>query len=428
MLSRISRFRSIRTKAYNKYVSPTGNDSNSGDNLNNAWATMSRVVTYINTLPSGANVKVLVKSGTYKGLIINANNFTSLTKVRIDFEANSTIAYVSGGVNGGIQLNGGENLQVTVNGNRLVIRDYTATSGNGLAMTTTYTTALLDVSDVDVQNCVDGVSLHGNAIGIFRNCTFSGNSKGAFSHVGNSKGYHYNCTFNGASGASNGIGYNQSPLGSYFEGCKFVPFVSGQTLASYKCTFKNCQVGKLDSRVGLFANVGFGDFGTFEDCYINASMDLWQYFSFTRCFGRFSGRCRGDDAATPKSLIKNCVFVGSATGLTRGLTWSNTYTAGDYDGRPVIIKDSVIMNYNKAIGETYDANQISFFNATSRVDYCNLYNNTTDIIAGITSTSNLIDVNPVLAGDYANSMVQADYAVTASACIGTGSDGGNIGI
>jgi len=408
---------------YDRYVNANlGSDDNDGTSPSKAWATLFKLTIYSQNLTDGDQKTAYVATGDYSSFSYGTKDYSSLTKLTITFQTGCKIIGTGVDYYSGINIStGGANFHLFIIGNGLTIQDFLVSSGNGIASSAP-ATALIDVDNVIVTNCDDGVSAHGASKIIVRNSTFQNCTKSAWAHINTTQCEHYNCTFIGRTGASVGIGSNTSTNRQKFYNCTFVPIAADQSVDISLCDLYNCKIGTSSLR----ANAN-GINSTLTNCYLNINIDFRFRQTWLRCYGLVTSRIRGDDAGTPISLVKNCVIVGNASGKTNGFLYGN-YDAldGTWDGYPVDIKDSVIMNFATAIGAGFSTNQKTTFSASSFVRYCNLYNNTTDIATGITCGSNNIDVNPVL-GSYSGSTEQSDYAVTAAECIGTGSDGGNIG-
>jgi hypothetical protein len=410
------------SKIYDRYVNATlGSDDNDGTSPSKAWATLAKVVTYTQGLTSGDYKKVFISTGDYGGYNFISTNFIVSTVIELHFQVGCQIIGTGIDTYSGINIsNGGANLTIKVFGNNLVIKDFLLSSGNGIASNGDHT-SLLEVHNVNVTNCDDGISAHSASVIKVYDSNFYNCVKSAWAHINTSTVYHYRCNFTGRSGASAGIGTNVATTRHYFEDCTFTPVPNGQQMDITRCDLVNCKIGTSS----LYINAaGIDCIAT--NCYINVAFDSRYHFEWYKCYGLVTMRIRGIDSGI-LTLIKNCVIVGNASGRSEGFQYGN-YDAldGTWDGYPVDVKDSVIMNFATAIGAGFSANQKTTFSASSFVRYCNLYNNTTDIASGITCGSNNIDINPIL-GSYSGSTNQSDYAITAAECIGTGSDGGNIG-
>lgn len=400
---------------YDYYIDPAGSDENDGRSASTAWASLESNLTN-DTLVAGKTLKVLVKAGTYTDqaiAIINGDKAGAVLDVT--FEPGCTVEWTLGTDKSCVDVQGSVNTTVRIFGNGLSITGFDTGTGNGLGVRTG---GILYAYDVNVTDCVDGVSAHGSGHIYVYDCSFSGCSKSAFAHIETSTVYHYRCTFLAADGATLGIGSVVSTGYAYFEGCVLEPFATAGTVDLSGADLLSCQIGTLTKSVTL----NCGAIGTITDSFVNAYIDGDKDITLTGCYGKFSTRVRNNGAIT----VQNCVFSGPATGQSN--TVFSNFNPGS--ASKLVVKDTIFegawtfmsvdatnAGYLVAAGSEF-FNNILYPSLSYDADLISADAGGTVIVGTITS-------DPLIGA--ANTLLAADYGYGAgSPAIGAGTTG-NIG-
>lgn len=420
------------------YISTTGNDGNDGSSAS-PWLTFDPLIAFMNTVAPAQAVTAYVRSGTYEdtNLIFDSSITAAGCSLTITIADGTIFSGPTGVDRSWVNIGGSVNwtLEVLGESGGLVptwtIEGYDTGTGNGLGMDSAGGATLI-ARNVLSQGNVDGVSLHNsNSNCEVYNSVFKSCSKSAGSHVSSGGSFYAeNCEFWGNPGGST--------LGIYFEttnnssntelvNCKFIP--TGSVGTERNCDFRGatlrgCQIGTETLPINL---VGSAQTTIIEDSYMNAFWDMNRPVSLLRCFGLASLRMR--NSATP-SVVSHCAFTGPATGQVSGFPYRN-FDPGS--SAQVTFINTVLRGYTTAHGQAYTAPDAAYWLAANcESTNCCLFGNTTNVDADIVSAdpgsiTNTVTADPLM-GSFAGSMVQANYAVSASGpCAGTGTAGSNIG-
>lgn len=408
-----------------RYVSPTGSDSNDGLTRETAWASFTKLSEWLASLSSG-NHSAVVLAGDYVNTgELSLNNNSTLT-LQIDFEESVTVdnsAAVTR-MTGIDHTTSNASSVMVVNLRGAVFTGASAGSANGIGTSgpcdLTINGATSAGTKAIFQGYDDGVSFHGTSGDadkmqindcIFRNC-----NKSAFQHVNSSKGTHNRCEFVGRVGSSNGIGRTEF-AGSVFNDCTFEASNTFQTVGFLACELNRCIIGTLGGFIPTVTGFTTGaSQSQFNDCYFNASTRThWLAGCVVeRCFGSFRIDTQTTGSGVAAGIVRNCVFTGFSPVAKSQDTM-----------HPVTIINTVYANCSQlgsGFGTTTDSNWLA---SGSSVDHCCLFNTSvrSQIAASVT---NEITTDPLIGP--ANTTNQADWAVANnSPCVGAGTNGGNIG-
>lgn len=411
-----------------RYVSATGNDSADGLSRDTAWATFTKLNTWIASLTTGTYSAVIL-AGDYTltdGISFGNNSAVTLT---LDFEEGVTVDTSSAATKeDGFDIQNAPTSYVTINLRGAQFTGNSVSSANGIGTTNNVNLvvngAAADGSKATFTSYDDGASFHGtsgsaSAIQI-NDCLFTNCTKSAFAHVNSACGTFARCRFEGRSGATIGIGDNQSTVPSVYTDCQFIPAGAGQGVFFSGDTLTNCQIGTI-STAATFGNFSArGAIAT--DCFINSGGDgpgIWQ---MTRCYGYFDFRIRGTSSVS--SLFENCVFEGR--------TNTTDFAAGTFDGGgglwlggSAVFRNTILYDFDEVF-KFASTTQRDHMNANWQVTNCALFENNTNFQSGLTLGTNLVTTNPLLGSRATES--QADWCIgSGSPCIGAGVSGANIG-
>jgi hypothetical protein len=436
-------FQGASGPAVDFFISPTGNNANSGTSSGDAWADFTPVKTAAQAAGDGATISVRVLNGTYanKGpgsIGANINNsvtlniymdsgvlFTGPTGVDASWIDVTQGAGASWTINLQPYIDPGPNIQTWT------IQGYDTGTGNGIGMNVTSNTAILNVYNLLSQGNVDGWSCHGvNPQANIYDSVFKSCSKSAASHVhtaGTMKATR--CEFWGNPGGSTlGIYFetvNAASLNTVLTNCKFIP--TGTVTTEINCDFlsatlQDCQIGTTTVKCTLVGSTGTNNI---TDSYINAAWDQNRAVNMLRCYGKAQIRMR--NTAVP-TVVDHCVFVDSPTGAAvDGFLWAN-FDPGSMG--QLTLSNTVFRGFSAtAIGNGFTATYGGYWTTSScALTNNDLFGNGTNIDADITTgVSGNITTDPQMPGPF-NTVVQADYVVGAAGpCIGAGTAGSNIG-
>jgi hypothetical protein len=377
-----------------------GNDSNDGTPLA-PWASLNK----LETLTPAANqtTRVLVKSGTYDkagDYFEVSNDSAAAWTLDVTFEPgcvmDGTVCNTSSAQNP-IFGNGTASWRLNLHGNGLTIQDYDNTSGgspNGIGWGGN---CFVYASDVDITNCVDGVSNHDNGPGLIVNVTVTACSKYALAQTGTGHTDFYGCSFTGEDAATGGVASVALDASAAFYDTKFIPVGTSRNLALSNSTLTRCQVGtETDDMV---FNPDLANSTTFSKCYVHMECQQLVGPIMDECFGRFSMRLR--DSGEPD--IQNCVFTGPAESQSLMLyantgtafapfTFSNNILAGNFTF------DNLGSRYNLLEADNVFASNLLF----GGVAYsANLTGSSATISGTVTDDPLIGDADSYLMADYA---------------------------
>lgn len=355
-----------------------GDDSNDGESLGAAWASLNKIEPLATNAVSDTTVRVLVKAGTYDTVSdhFELSKFEPVNNFKLDivFEPGCVM---DGTVHGSTAQNpiyvgtsGMAGQTVEIFGNGLTIQNYSGLTGgtpNGIGYGGSATVIARNIS---ITNVIDGISGHQNGVGYFYDITVRNCGKLYIAHVGDSQSYNYRVDVEGVNGTG---GFVQTNAGrSEFYDCRFAPADNDQTLLTENAFFKRCQLGTLSARteIGQFGGMGSNFSVTVEDSFLNLDQESLYPATLTRCFGFFSTRVRDDDGlfiGTPMT-VQDCVFSGPASGRSntvysnfndgdsRPLQFSNNIFAGSYTFMSI---DANNAGYLAAAGSNFDNNLLT---------------------------------------------------------------------
>ncbi len=396
----------------------TGSDANAGTSEGAAWASLNNVTEAL--LVSDQTVRILVKSGTYG----TASDFIKINNMSAT-NATLELAFEQGSIIDGSAYAGNESaldpqgnaFTFRVYGNGTLIRNVTTTTGNALGGTGSVT---CHYHNFTVDNCVDGMTLHDNALGYFHDITVANCAKSGVAHVNSSSAFHYRCHVTEKVGGGTGNVVVCDAGAMEFEDCIMVPDANGGTVDLDNASLTRCQVGSLTTAAKIVATVGAS---SFSKCFVNAYVDGNGLANFDRCFGLFTTRCRnGGDID-----VTHCSFAGPATSQNRTL-FSN-YNPGS--NSQLVLKDTIF-------SASYTFSQVDTTNAGYLVAAASEFHNNfltdgkvydADIVAADTGGTVIqgTQTGDPLVGS-ADTVLMADYAFGAgSPAIGAGSGGSDIG-
>ncbi len=411
----------------NYVVDPNlGSDTNAGT-VSAPFATITKLRTTLEALGNNSTKIAFIKGATYTDQNLDISNASSGLNFTLVFDIGASIVWTQAVDKSGIQLGAlaGNELHIYGNGysigvdsaSKLLISGFLTGTGNGIGCNNSD----LWVDNVNVTNCVDGLSGHGGGDTHSTNCIFENCTKSAFAHIGTGAHETTDCDFIGRSGASSGIGQIDATNSLTALRCRYIPITAGQVLTPQAGQFTQCEIGTTSLRAALATYSG----AAFTDCFFNLTIDANFTATFTSCYGKFSARDRGAPA-TADMVFRNCIFVGPATGLT-GCFYANFDDGGgSWDGIGYDMRDCIITGYVTAIGGGFTANQFTKWNSNSKLDNICTFGNTTGIHASITTETNELTSNPQIGA--ANTTAKTDYGYApGSPCIGAGFGGGNIG-
>jgi hypothetical protein len=420
----------IDIAAADRYVSSDGNDTASGAE-SAPWRTFSKVVQWVASLPSGGNVRIIVKSGHYfeqnSGLYYG--NLNGPITVTTEFEpgVSATTCQIGGAGGNGIGCKDSVTATFNLRGATFVGFDQSSANGIGLHNSAV---AIVNGGGSVFTGYTDGWSNHNTSTATVRDCTFSNSSKGAFTHVDSSTCVAEGCTFVGRSGAVLGVGAMQNLSTGTFEDCIFVGAVDRQAIDFLNSTIlRRCIIG-LPGLALAVGNVP-GSTTVFEDCYLSMFFSGLASRRFTRCYGTLSTIIRGLTAATP--LIENCVFTSSGT-LAKFCTMPNGFTVNSFDPGMLTIRNSIFTGYTHfidlATGNVAASQDLAKDAINAQWTMEGLCINGVATVmspATINNPSPYVTGNPLLANP--TTTVQADYhTAPESPCRDAGVFGANIGL
>lgn len=289
-------------------------------------------------------------------------------------------------------------------------------------------TAVMNIYDVDVDDCDDCISAHNSSALRYYRGTCSNGAKSAFSHIDSTQTYHEDATFIGVNGAANGVGVNINTAYSQFVGCTFIPPAGSSchmpTFTSTGGTvLTRCKVGTATMTGTWSASVLAWDYVTATDTYLNGfALSRGWNSTFTRCYGTVTVRLRGN-ASDGAFVAENCVFKAGVT--------SNRFLNGDFRSAPTeiagngTVKNCIFIDHTTAIFAA--ATNVTDMSANWSFQNNSFFNNTTNMTAGLTADGTDITSNPLLVDTTTDDQAGWKYSAL-SPCIGAGTGGGNIGI
>lgn len=282
----------------------------------------------------------------------------------------------------------------------------------------------------------DCFSGHDTSIGYAYDCTFTGSGKSAIAHVGNSRTYHYRCTINcGAATSTNVeiVGSGADVPIAYFEGCTF-----NASVASAKALKVGVGgLGEAEFRRCAWIK-GANSWEANQTCGINSPLRMYDCYAeglnvegndgaiFQRCYGDWKIRLGRGTGAEDNVSIENCVFRRTGAPILEwhfydgGATWKG--------GAGGAIRNNIFMDAATAISSVTTTGAIDQINALWSFENNCFHNNTANMTVGLVADgADVTGQNPLLvAGTGSN---QGGWKVqSGSPCVGTGTDGGNIGL
>ena len=410
-----------------------GNDANAGTSEGAAWQTFSAVTSAI--LSAGQTTTVRVKSGLYDdandSLVIN-NGPTGCSLVVVcepgvimDGTAGSAIANT-------LPVYVGDNgeCNFTLFGNGLIIRDYNYVVGGASPNGIGYGGAgiVVNVYDVTIDGCVDGISGHVNAHGNFYDCTVINSIKAIVANVSGSTMDAYRCNFTGTGTETATLMTDNAGYGlQRFYNCIITGGANpSKNFQMNNVQFYNCQIGSLTQSINLvldpFATVTFEVY----DSYINLRGEAFPGMVFDTCFGKLSARVRNFSGTF---AIRNCVLTAPASGLSN-ILYSNFDNGGS---ATMVVENNIFETATAAAFMSVDATNAAYVVAAGSEFFNNILSGSAafdaDLIAADTGGSVIVDniTADALIGA-ANTLNPNDYGYTAgSPAIGSATDGGNCG-
>jgi hypothetical protein len=413
---------------FDRYIATTGNDGNPGTAAA-PWLTTAPLKTAGAALGAGQRLTAYIAPGTYAGQNIELQftgvgaylGVTLAPGVIFDFGGGDSSCFNAGGVAGTLEIIGNS-------AERAIVRGFSVGDGNGVGA---FAQATIRVSNLIVEDCVDGASAHDSSSLYSSNCLYRNNSKSPFAHINTSGTVrHENDVFEASASSLLGLGAVQenNAVPPQFINCVLEPFAAGQALGLQSGLFQNCRIGALDKRVILGnRNTGLASNVVIEDSYVHVRAECLDSFTLIRCFGRYSARLSNN--GTTGNVLENCVFVGPAISGSPTSALMAEYDPGSQTDWSAT--DTVFTGYGTALGGGFNSTLAAYAVAAGNfARNCCLFGNSTNVDASLTAAgfdiTGTVTANPLL-GD-ADSYVQADYAVGAgSPCIGAGTGGGNIG-
>jgi hypothetical protein len=407
-----------------------GNDSNAGTSEGAAWKSLKKAADTVYGVSKAGQVVVRVKTGTYATVddwfeittasAVSNGGLTLVFEPGCVMDGTTAVASVN---RNGFEFSTGADWPVYVYGNGLTVQNYANSFGspNGIG---NRGGNVLRVYDIDVDNCDDGLSAHGNATIYAYRCNFANCVKSAYAHIETSRTYHYQCTFTERASSTLGVGSNQSSNTAYFEDCKLIPAATPAAIGVGNSNFVRCWIGTATVSISL-AGVSSAGASTYTDCFISVSRDVNQPMIFTRCYGRASFRQRNGGSLT----MRNCVISSPASGLTN-IFYSN-FNPGS--GSPHIIENNIFETASAGAFMSYDATNSGHVVAAGSRWHNNVLSGSAafdaDLIAADTGGTVLVGnvTGDALIGA-ANTTNPADYGYEAgSPAIGAGIGGVNCG-
>jgi hypothetical protein len=412
-----------------RYISPTGSDSNDGLTRGTAWATVTPLNTWLATLNAG-NFRAVVMAGTYTataGFVFTRN----VAELNVTLEFEEGVTYNSSAATStlasGFDIGNNPLSTLTVNLRGATFLGAPFGSANGIGTNNGLNAVFNGLSSTGQKASFsgydDGVSFHGTGIGVdtvqVNDCTFSNCTKSAYAHVSASTGRFRRCDFTAVAGASLGVGRDESSGQTRYEDCRFFPATSGQEVGMRNAELIRCQIGSLSVNASLLgASTGSNALSsTLTDCYLNARTRTRSIANstFTRCYGPLFIETQEQPSVPQPGLLEKCVFSGSVSLAQRLVDGVSPYT----------VRDCVIFNMSQ-IGASFNAtNDTNFLAAPCLFEFNAIFGTTirTQIASAVVNT---VTADP-LVGSRATTN-QADWAVAAnSPCVGAGKTGGNIG-
>lgn len=410
---------------YDYYVDASVGDDGNDGSYSSPFATIDKLSTLAQATPQDGGFTALVRAGDYTGgqrFSTGANYATGMV-FSLTFESGCTMQGVLGEDASAFAIGAST---TTIYGNGLHISDYNAGTGNGLGASDS---GYIIAYDVEVSNCVDGMSCHNSSTGKFVRVHAHDCTKSCFAHIDTTITEHVGCTFEALGTASLGAGSVASTATATFDGCAVVPAANGAGCTfGAGCTVRNCTIGTL-AQSGAIALVAGA---VMDDCFVHMHVQANGFSGMMRrCYGKFSYRNRTGGSGL---FLENCIIAGPSTFVSAnfGILYVDFASGGASE---VSLVDSIIMDYSSttAIGYNVGAEYAAYIvdaglNIENVLFYGNGIDIDPDIVAddGYTATGVITGQDP-LTGDM-TSTDQSDWGYgVGSPCIGAGSGGGNIG-
>lgn len=346
---------------YDLYVDPnTGDDANDGSQAL-PFATLAPLRTALNSHTDvGTTLEAYVAGAVYTDQHLNLTSLAG--PAEITFGEGAEIRWTLGTDQSGIQVGSGPVAELTIRGSGLIVDGFDYGTGNGLGANNNRLIAY----DVNVINCADGVSGHGDAHIETYNCRFEACTKFALAHTGTTSSRHVDCYFQSDASAVGVASLLNDEVHS-FENCEFdspaavVHGVSGGA----QTVLDRCRIGSLTQPVTLSSQISV------QDSFVHSVVQGNATLSFTRVFGRLSMRLRSGGALS----VTDSVLDGEVDPTSSGFIYSD-YDPGAYGG--LNVSDSVITGYATAVS-IGSASRLSYWQAASATLSDNiLFGNTTN--------------------------------------------------
>ncbi len=407
-------------------ISPTGDDL-AGGSINEPWATLSKLKTWVSGLPDPSKIKILIKAG----------NYSESTAAPLYFQTPGLYSevYFEEGVSITLNQSGGVSLGNGVGADRGVHYFYLNAASITLNAADTFPT----ISDnglgvhggrvyvfgankkgdkTSFVGFMDGTSNHNSGYLEAYDCAFRECPKGAFTHVNTSTSIHHRCEFEGLVGSVYGIGDVQQSAEADFYDCKILPdpaATSPQTAGVLNSKIERCQIGTLTQSVTLEAVNS-----TIKDSFVNLVQNREHGNStYRRCYGYYTNENGSGNSNEARFL--SCVFVGPGSFATS----SRWFVSGVSFGKFYLF-NTIITGYGQVIDVGGNATRIAAVNNWAMNGLC-LFNNTANFDAGINSPAILVSANPLLGS--ANTLAQENYEIGAgSPCRYNGLNSNTIGL
>ena len=404
----------------------TGNDSNSGLSTADAWQNLSRIHTFISTLPDSSfgEHTFNIATGTYVGnlyFIVNGKpNIAGI--LNVNFEAGVVLNFDNTENAIGGQTDIGASVIANFNGNNTQINWESGSTANGIGTSGGIT---INADGFVIDGADDGISSHASSTINAINCLVTGFTKYGIATVNTSNTNLTNVVVTNPAPTALGLILNEyAATTSVYNNVK--AFTTDGTVSPINVkglTVNNCQFGTAETRVELR-----GENATFNDSFIHSTQDanVIMGSTFNRCFGRMSIRHRGLDT-DPKISLNNCVFVGSVIGS--GITEFIYTNFNGGTGVPIDVINSVITGYSSVLPSSWaDTTQSDSWNLTSKIQNCALFNNTNISNAANASTvTNTFSGDPLL-GSAITILKDAYRLYSSSAALTAGTNNSEIGL
>lgn len=362
------------------YVDPVnGSDLADGTTEGTAWRSLGRFTgsdVVNNTIQT-----IRFKPGTYGavGDEIKIGAFTGSgpdsTVINLVFEPgciiDGTVVTATNGSASAMDL-AGDQASYYVYGNDCIIRNFTQGTGNGLGGNGSSQQLRAHFYNFSVENCVDGLSLHGSMYGEFHDCRVRTSLKSACAHIDGTQTKHYRCRLENLTGAA------ASAAVVICEGVQhdFVDCVvetdTNDAIDLCSSSWTRCRIGSPAARFNFTGAYGGENAAVIEHSYVHLNTDATRPVTLRNSYGRFTSRVRNGG---PGQLIENCALVRANNALTysnysppsatqviiRDTRVDELFANHNSDARAQLVKDagSLFSNIVLDIGQVIDNNLLN---------------------------------------------------------------------